>query len=77
MWHVESGHNVWAGFGVLHLVVSEPGCNNSAVDRVQKAFQKILLNLGPRRVFWKRFWKVLFKDILQDIHVLRFNLKMV
>ena len=24
MWHVGSGHNVWAGFGVLHLVVSEP-----------------------------------------------------
>ncbi|KHG16617.1 1-phosphatidylinositol-4,5-bisphosphate phosphodiesterase beta-2 [Gossypium arboreum] len=37
MWHVGSGHNVSAGFGVLHLVVSEPGCNNSAVEWV--AFQ--------------------------------------
>jgi len=41
MWHVGFGHNVWAGFGVLHLVVSELSCNNSAVDRVQKCFWKL------------------------------------
>ena len=38
MWHARFKPNFQAGFGVLHLVVSEPSCNNSAVDWVFKGW---------------------------------------